>query len=148
MRAHSLRACNQNDAFRIRRLHGALSDRAEFILKIFGDQESFASQIPAMAPALRKNRKWKSNMLNKLLAATAMAVIAYATCPANAAKVDAGCSGGNLSKAESMVEAMAEGDAKIMAQKEISLAQDAMLGGKMGVCASHLGKAMHAGMAK
>jgi len=50
--------------------------------------------------------------------------------------------------AESMVEAMAEGDAKIMAQKEISLAQDAMLSGKMGVCASHLGKAMHAGMAK
>jgi hypothetical protein len=124
------------------------SDRAEFILKIFGDQESFASQIPAMTPALRKNRKWKSNMLNKLLAATAMAAIAYATCPANAAKVEAGCSGGNLTKAESMVEAMAEGDAKIMAQKEISLAQDAMLSGKMGVCASHLGKAMHAGMAK
>ena len=73
-----------------------------------------------------------------------MAAIAYATCPANAAKVEAGCSGGNLTKAETMIEAMPDGDGKIMAQKEISLAQDAMLGGKMGACASHLGKAMHA----
>jgi hypothetical protein len=43
-----------------------------------------------------------------------------------------------------MVEAMADGDAKFAAQKEISAAQDAMLAGKMGACASHLGKAMHA----
>ena len=86
----------------------------------------------------------ESNMINKLLGAAAMAAIAYATCPANAAKVEAGCSGGNLTKAETMIEAMPDGDGKIMAQKEISLAQDAMLGGKMGACASHLGKAMHA----
>jgi hypothetical protein len=33
------------------------SDRAEFILNIFGDQESFASRIPAMPPALRKKQK-------------------------------------------------------------------------------------------
>lgn len=87
-------------------------------------------------------------MLNKLLAAAAVAAFAYATCPANAAKVSAGCSGGNLGKTESMVEAMADGDAKIAAQKEISAAQDAMLAGKMGACAAHLGKAMHAGGAK
>jgi hypothetical protein len=97
-----------------------------------------------MAPELRKNTKKESNMLNKLLGAAAMAAIAYATCPANAAKVEAGCSGGNLTKVESMVEAMADGEGKFAAQKEISLAQDAMLSGKMGVCASHLGKAMHA----
>ena len=83
-------------------------------------------------------------MINKLLGAAAMAAIAYATCPANAAKVEAGCSSGNFTKAETMIEAMPDGDGKIMAQKEISLAQDAMLGGKMGACASHLGKAMHA----
>ena len=83
-------------------------------------------------------------MINKLLGAAAMAAIAYATCPANAAKVEAGCSSGNLTKAETMIEAMPDGDGKIAAQKEISLAQDAMLGGKMGACASHLGKAMHA----
>jgi len=87
-------------------------------------------------------------MLNKLLAAAAVAAIATATCPANAAKVSAGCSGGSLSKTESMVEAMADGDAKIAAQKEVSLAQDSMLAGKMGACAEHLGKAMHAGGAK
>ena len=87
-------------------------------------------------------------MLNKLVAAAAVAAIAYATCPANAAKVGAGCSGDNLSKTESMVEAMADGDAKIAAQKEISAAQDAMLAGKMGVCAAHLNKAAHAGGAK
>ena len=84
-------------------------------------------------------------MLNKLVAAAAVAAIAYATCPANAAKVGAGCSGGNLSKTESMVEAMADGEPKFAAQKEISAAQDAMLAGKMGACASHLSKAMHVG---
>ncbi len=87
-------------------------------------------------------------MLNKLVAAAAVAAIAYATFPANAAKVSAGCSGGNLGKTESMVEAMADGEPKFAAQKEISAAQDAMLAGKMGVCASHLGKAMHAGSVK
>ena len=38
---------------------------------------------------------------------------------------------------------------KIAAQKEIVLAQDAMLNGKMGACGMHLSKAIHdAGMAK
>ena len=78
-----------------------------------------------------------------------MAAVAYATCPANAANVErAGCSGGNLTKVESMIETMADGEGKMVAQKEISLAQDAMLGGKMGVCAAHLSKAMHVGTSK
>jgi hypothetical protein len=87
-------------------------------------------------------------MLNKLLVATAMAAIAYAIVPANAAKVSAGCSGDNLSKIETMIENMADGEGKFAAQKEIAAAQDAMLSGKMGACASHLSKAMHTGMAK
>ena len=62
--------------------------------------------------------------------------------------MSAGCSGGNLSKAESQIETMADGEGKMVAQKEISLAQDAMLGGKMGVCAAHLSKAMHVGTSK
>ena len=54
-----------------------------------------------------------------------------------------------LAKTESAVETMADGEGKIMAQKEIAAAQDAMLGGKMGACSMHLSKAMHdAGMAK
>ena len=87
-------------------------------------------------------------MLNKLIAAAAMAAIAYAIAPANAAKVNAGCSGPNLEKTETAIEAMADGEGKIVAQKEIALAQDAMLSGKMGVCGMHLSKAAHIGMAK
>ena len=52
-------------------------------------------------------------MLNKLLAATAMAAIAYVVVPANAAKVSAGCSGDNLTKTETMIENMADGEGKI-----------------------------------
>ena len=87
-------------------------------------------------------------MLNKLLAATAMAAMAYAVSPADAARVKAGCSGDNLSKTETMIENMADGEGKIAAQKEIAAAQDAMLSGKMGACAAHLSKAMHVGTAK
>ena len=88
-------------------------------------------------------------MLNKILAAAAMAAIAYAVVPANAAHTAAGCSGPNLTKTESMIENMADGDGKIMAQKEIAMAQDSMLSGKMGACGMHLSKAVHdAGMAK
>ena len=77
-----------------------------------------------------------------------MAAVAYAAVvPASAAKL-AGCSGENLTKTESMIEAMADGEGKMTAQKEVAQAQDAMLNGKMGACAAHLSKAMHAGMAK
>jgi hypothetical protein len=100
-----------------------------------------------MMSALLKNRKWESNMLNKLLGAAAMAAVAFAFAPASAAKMG-GCSGENLTKTESMIEAMADGEGKMVAQKEVAQAQDAMLTGKMGVCAMHLSKAMHAGMTK
>jgi hypothetical protein len=82
-------------------------------------------------------------MIKKLLGAAAMAAIAYSAVPAQAAKMGAGCSGANLAKTESMIENMADGDSKMAAQKEMSMAQDAMLGGKMGACGAHLGKAMH-----
>ena len=94
-----------------------------------------------------QNENGESNMLNKLLGAAAMAAVAYAVVPASAAKME-GCSGGNLSKTESMIEVMADGEGKIAAQKEIAQAQDALLSGKMGVCAVHLSKAMHAGTMK
>jgi hypothetical protein len=83
-------------------------------------------------------------MINKLLGAAAMAAVAYAVVPASAAKME-GCSGGNLTKTESIIETMADGEGKMMAQKEIAQAQDAMLNGKMGACAMHLSKAMHVG---
>ena len=86
----------------------------------------------------------ESNMINKLLGAAAMAAMIYATVPVSAANV-AGCSGANLEKAESAVEAMADGPGKIEAEKEIAGAQDAMLNGKMGACAMHLSRAMRSG---
>ena len=105
-------------------------------------------QIPAMELGLSKARS-EDNMLKKLLAAAAMAAIAYAVVPANAARMNAGCSGPNLTKTEASIETMADGEGKIAAQKEIALAQDAMLNGKMGACGTHLSKAIHdAGMAK
>jgi len=88
----------------------------------------------------------ESNMSNKFGAA-AMAALILAVAPASAAKMG-GCSGENLTKTESMIEAMADGEGKMAAQKEIAQAQDAMLNGKMGVCAMHLSKAMHVGMMK
>jgi hypothetical protein len=87
-------------------------------------------------------------MLKKLLGATAMAAVAFAVVPAHAAKVGGGCSSANLSKTESTVDTMADGDNKITAQKEIAAAQEAMLAGKMGACGMHLAKAMHAEGAK
>jgi hypothetical protein len=86
-------------------------------------------------------------MINKLLGAAAMAAVAFAAVPASAAHM-VGCSGDNLMKTETMIENMADGEGKMMAQKEIATAQTAMLDGKMGACAAHLSKAMHAGMSK
>ena len=86
-------------------------------------------------------------MINKLLGAAAMAAVLYATVPAYAAGMG-GCSGENMTKSESAVEAMADGEGKAMAQKEVAMAQAAMLDGKMGACAAHLSKAMHVGMMK
>jgi hypothetical protein len=86
-------------------------------------------------------------MIKKLLGAAAMVAVAYAVVPASAAKM-AGCSGENMMKTESMIDTMADGEGKITAQKEIALAQTAMLDGKMGACSMHLSKAMHVGMSK
>jgi hypothetical protein len=74
-----------------------------------------------------------------------MAAVAYAVAPAQAAKMGLGCSGANLEKTETAIDAMADGDGKIAAEKEIALAQDALLNGKMAACSMHLSKAMHAG---
>ena len=47
-----------------------------------------------------------------------------------------------------MIENMADGEGKRVAQKEVAMAQDAMLNGKIGACGMHLSKAMLAGMGK
>jgi hypothetical protein len=80
-------------------------------------------------------------MIKKLLGAAALAAVVMAVAPASAARLE-GCSGPNLMKTETSVEAMADGDAKWGAYKEMTDAQTALLGGKMTACAAHLTKAM------
>jgi hypothetical protein len=89
----------------------------------------------------------ESNMLKKLLGVAAIAAVAYAMVPAQAAHMGVGCSGANFAKTESAIETMADGEHKMAAQKEMAAAQDALLNGK-GSCAAHLGKAMHEAAAK
>jgi hypothetical protein len=93
--------------------------------------------------------KKETKMLRKLLGAAAMAATVYGFVPAQAAHVHTahvgvGCSGDNFAKAEGGVETMADGPSKFVAEREIAEAQDAMLSGKMGGCAMHLGRAMRA----
>ncbi|MHC4053191.1 hypothetical protein [Bradyrhizobium sp. 25ACV] len=90
-----------------------------------------------------------SNIMTKLLGVIAIAAVAFAVAPAQAAKHAAGgCSSANLEKTETAIENMADGDSKFVAQKEIAAAQDSLLNGKMGACGAHLNKAMHATMGK
>jgi hypothetical protein len=92
----------------------------------------------------QKGRKG-SNMLKKLLGAAAMAASVYAFVPAHAAHFGIGCSGEDLARTEGAVEIMADGSGKLIAQREVAQAQDAMLNGKMGGCAMHLTRALQAG---
>ncbi|WP_407119378.1 hypothetical protein [Bradyrhizobium sp. LMG 9283] len=83
--------------------------------------------------------------MTKLLGVIAIAAVAFAAAPAEAAKhATGGCSSANLEKTETAIENMADGDSKFVAQKEIAAAQDALLNGKMGACGAHLNKAMQA----
>ena len=86
--------------------------------------------------------------MKRLLGVIAIGALALAVVPAQAAKKMGGCSAANLEQTETAIENMPDGDGKVAAQKEIAAAQDAMLGGKMGVCGMHLNKAMHATMGK
>jgi hypothetical protein len=129
----------------VRRSH---LSRGEFIPQRCGDERRIFAESPAMTFGFF-SAKWGNNMIKKLLAVAAVTAAAYAIAPAQAAKVHSfGCSGPNLTKTESSVEAMADGPTKMEAQKEIAMAQDSMLNGKMGACGSHLGKAMSDASAK
>jgi hypothetical protein len=86
-------------------------------------------------------------MTKHLFGAAVLAAIVSIAVPAHAAKMG-GCSSPNLEKAETAIENMADGDGKWAAQKEVALAQDAMLNGKMGQCGMHLSKAMQSSMGK
>jgi hypothetical protein len=92
-------------------------------------------------------QKKENDMLKKSLGVAAIAAVAFAIAPAQAAHMGVGCNGTSFAKTEAAIETMADGEHKMAAQKEIAAAQDAMLNGK-GNCAGHLSKAMHEAMAK
>jgi hypothetical protein len=85
-----------------------------------------------------------------VLPAAAIAAIAFTTLPASAAKMHAaGCSSDAIAKAEAAVDAMPDTDAnKQMGFKEMTDANEALVGGKMGECSMHLSKVMHMAPAK
>jgi hypothetical protein len=108
-------------------------------------QSGSAESGNGAGPCIKKEKE--NNMLNKLLGIAAVAAVAFAVAPAQAAHMGIGCSGASFAKTESAIETMADGEHKMAAQKEIAAAQDAMLNGK-GSCAAHLSRAMHETMAK
>ncbi len=78
-----------------------------------------------------------------------MAAVVFAVAPASAGKMSmTGCGGDNMTKVESSVESMPDGDAKWQSFKEITAANAAYLDGHMGECSVHLSKAAHMGMMK
>ena len=121
------------------------NSRGEFIAASCRGGSKVMTQVPAMPLVLSKKKK-EGNVMKKLLGVIAIAAVAFAVAPAQAAKKTGGggCSAANLEHTETAIENMADGDSKVVAQKEISAAQDSMLGGKMGACGMHLNKAMHA----
>jgi hypothetical protein len=125
------------------------NSRGEFIAASCRVGSKVMLQIPAMSLVLSQEQEKESNIMTKLLGVIAIAAVAFAVAPAQAAKhAMGGCSGPNLEKTETAIENMADGDSKFVAQKEITAAQDSLLNGKMGACGMHLNKAMHATMGK
>src|SRR5438034_1224832 len=125
-RLRSLPDRNEKARFRIRPLRAALTTSREVHSEVppLRRTIAFAGGNDAVCPKTKRELP----MLNKLPAAIAIAALAYAVSPADAARVKAGCSSDNLSKTETMIENMADGEGKIAAQKEIAAAQDAKIG--------------------
>jgi hypothetical protein len=122
----------------------------EFIPNFFRYQNSVVIIIP-QNPAMPLDLfERESNMINKLLGAAAMAaVVVFAVAPASAAKrAMGGCGGDYMMNVDNQVEAMADGDAKTTARKEVVAAQSAMLDGHVAACGMHMNKAEHMSMSK
>jgi hypothetical protein len=85
-------------------------------------------------------------MTKALTTSIVLVALAFAIAPASAAKL--GCSGPTMGKTEDAVTAMPDGEGKDAGNRELALAQEAMLSGKMGECAAHVTKAMNLTVAK
>jgi hypothetical protein len=118
--------------------------RAEFIPKFFANRRSIVFTDLAMMLDLLEMEMGKVTCSISYSEQPQLLPL-YAQLFRHPPRKMAGCSGENLSKTESMIETMADGQGKIMAQREVAQAQDALLSGKMGACAAHLTNAMHVG---
>lgn len=76
-----------------------------------------------------------------LTAAALLTAISFAAAPASAAAI--GCSGDNLTKAEGIVDQMADGPDRWTGFREITAAQTDLLAGHMRGCAVHISHVMH-----
>lgn len=81
-----------------------------------------------------------------LTAAALLTAVAFAAAPASAAAI--GCSGENLTKAESIVDQMADGPDRWAGFREITAAQNELLAGHMRGCAVHISHVMRMGAMK
>jgi hypothetical protein len=81
-----------------------------------------------------------------VIAAAALSALAFHA--ASAKPMMMGCSGDGMMKVNNMTTAMADGEQKMMMQKEIGMANTSMSKGDMRGCNMHLGKAQKMGMMK
>jgi hypothetical protein len=85
-------------------------------------------------------------MTKFLITAAALSVLAIT--PASAKPMMMGCSGDNMMKMNDKTSAMADGQQKMMMNREIGMANTAMSNGDMRGCNMHLMNAQKMGMMK
>lgn len=85
-------------------------------------------------------------MTKFLITAAALSVLAIA--PASAKSMMMGCSGDGMMKVNNMSTGMADGEQKMMMNREIGMANTAMSKGDMRGCNKHLMNAQKMGMMK
>lgn len=85
--------------------------------------------------------------MQKILA-TAAIFSALAFAPASAKTMMMGCSGDGMMKVNNMTQAMADGEQKMMMNREIGMANTSMSKGDMRGCNMHMMKAQKMGMMK
>ncbi|WP_398478634.1 hypothetical protein [Tardiphaga sp.] len=85
-------------------------------------------------------------MTKFLITAAALSILAVA--PASAKPMMMGCSGDGMMKVNNMSTAMADGQQKMMMDREIGMANESMSKGDVRGCNKHLANAQKMGMMK
>jgi hypothetical protein len=88
-----------------------------------------------------------TNMISRMVGATAVAALMFAAAPASAMKM-ASCNQKNMDKADAMLMKMPDGENKMMGMQEMTSAKSSMSQKDMAGCQDHMNKAMKMGMMK